>query len=110
VALHDDVGVEVVEGAVCLCAGGEVAGVETLDLVVAAAGPLLDCVAGERDEGVGLRSVVGGLVGHVLERGHVRGDGGGQDEGVRVVELLVRVAVGKGGRMGVVVVKGRWEV
>jgi hypothetical protein len=54
VALHAHVGVEVVEGAVRLGAVGPRARVEALDLVVAAARPLADGVARERDEGVRL--------------------------------------------------------
>ena len=53
-ALHDDVRVEVVEGPVALCAARPGTVIETLNLVVPPAGPLLDGIAREGHEGVGL--------------------------------------------------------
>lgn len=45
--LHRDMGVEVVEGTVGLCAVWPVALVETFDLIVASARTFFDCVSGQ---------------------------------------------------------------
>ena len=55
--LHHDVGVEVVQGAIGLCAIGPRTMIETLDLVIPPSRPLPDRRAGKGDKGVGLVGV-----------------------------------------------------
>jgi hypothetical protein len=87
--LHCDMGIEVVEGAVCLVAVGEGAMVETLYFVVASARPLLDDVSGKRDKGVGLSRGI-----EVM--GHVSGIGKGcrTVEGARGIGDRGRIRIG----------------
>jgi hypothetical protein len=50
VALHDDMGIEVIEGTVALCAAGPRAVIETLNFIVTTAGTLSDCVSRKRNK------------------------------------------------------------
>jgi hypothetical protein len=52
VALHDDMSVEVIKGTVAFCTAGPRAVIQTLDLIVAAAGTLSDCISRKRDKRV----------------------------------------------------------
>jgi hypothetical protein len=45
VALHDDMSIEMIKGTVAFCTVGPRALIQTLDLIVAAAGSLSDCIS-----------------------------------------------------------------
>jgi hypothetical protein len=52
VALHDDMGVEVIKGTVAFCTARPRAVIEALNLVVTSAGTLSDGISGKRDKRV----------------------------------------------------------
>jgi hypothetical protein len=68
VALHDDMGIEVIKGTVAFCAARPRAVIQTLNLIITAAGTFSDCVSRKRNKGVclGYRWIGGSSVLFVL--------------------------------------------